>query len=213
MIAYSSCCSIQIYFLPNFFATTLVVQLHKKGSKTISHSLLLAKMIFASSFSGFCVGCVVFSGILQKGILMSVHIFEGIVNLKFHSLSVCRSFAIPSSFLYGAMTFFFILTCSILNVYCFSFITQKYISSMQFFQFELAHLHFSLSRVILLIIEKYFLIILKTGIEDFRSQQMYIDAFFLAILFNSHIHNSSHVSYSSSYSFFLFCDCSPLFTM
>jgi hypothetical protein len=82
----------------------------------MSHLLLLANIIFAISFSGFCVGCVVFSGMLQKGMLISVQTLDGIVNLKFQSFSSAQSLASQSSVLYGAITFLLIFTSSILNV-------------------------------------------------------------------------------------------------
>ena len=41
---------------PSFFATTEVVPEPRKGSKTTASADVLARMTFASSFSGFCVG-------------------------------------------------------------------------------------------------------------------------------------------------------------
>ena len=66
-------------------------------------------MIFAKSFSGFCVGCVVFSGIDQNGTVRSVHKFDGCVSRKFPSEDFSQSFGAPFS-VYGARTLRFVLT-------------------------------------------------------------------------------------------------------
>lgn len=42
--------------VPSFFAATEVVPEPEKGSSTTSCSFVLARIILASSFSGFCVG-------------------------------------------------------------------------------------------------------------------------------------------------------------
>ena len=48
-----------------------------KGSKTTSPGRDEARISLAYNFSGFCVGWSVFSGIDQKGMLMSSQKFEG----------------------------------------------------------------------------------------------------------------------------------------
>ena len=48
-------------------AVTLVVPEPRKGSSTVSPGEELARISFASSFSGFCVGWAVFSAIDQNG--------------------------------------------------------------------------------------------------------------------------------------------------
>ena len=66
----------------NFLATTAVVPEPEKGSKIKSFSRVEARIIFARSFSGFCVGCSVFSGIDQNGTVKSVHKFDGVSQPK-----------------------------------------------------------------------------------------------------------------------------------
>src|SRR3989338_11972 len=53
---YCSSISIPTYLRPSFLATTDVVPEPKNGSKTTSFGLELAKITFATNFSGFCVG-------------------------------------------------------------------------------------------------------------------------------------------------------------
>jgi len=55
------------YERPSFLATTEVVPDPKKGSRITSPGFELARINLAISFSGFCVGWSVFSGIDQKG--------------------------------------------------------------------------------------------------------------------------------------------------
>src|SRR3989344_1941953 len=102
--------SIPTYLRPNLWATTEVVPDPKNGSKTTSFGFELAKIILATSFSGFWVGWSVFSGIDQNGIVMSVQTFEGWVILYFPSPLSSQSFASPFWSLYGAITLRFIFT-------------------------------------------------------------------------------------------------------
>ena len=94
---YSSLISTPIYCLPSFFATTGAVPLPMKGSKIRFPLWDDAKMNLAYSFSGFCVGCSVFSGIDQNGMLMSSQKLEGYVNLKLPSGVSSQSFGFQST--------------------------------------------------------------------------------------------------------------------
>src|SRR5216683_938954 len=92
---YDSSRSIPTYLRPSFLATTEVVPEPKKGSRTTLPGFELARTSLATSFSGFCVGWSVFSGIDQKGTVMSVHRFEGCVNRKLPSDAASQSFGLP----------------------------------------------------------------------------------------------------------------------
>src|SRR5215204_5424171 len=130
---------------PSFAAATAVVPLPANGSKIKSFSLVEAKMIFARSFSGFCVGWSVFSGIDQKGTVKSVQRFDGCVSRKFPSPDFSQSFGAPFS-VYGASTRRLILTASVLNVKS-SETVKNQMSSEEFFQFARAPRPFSRSQV------------------------------------------------------------------
>ena len=84
---YSVFRSMPRYLLPSFFATTEVAPEPRNGSSTISPGFELAKITLARSFSGFCVGWSVFSGMDQKGTVRSVQMFDGWVRRKSPSLT------------------------------------------------------------------------------------------------------------------------------
>ena len=122
----------------------------------------------ASSFSDFCVGCAVFSGMDQYGIEMSSQKFEGQVFLKFPLSVSSQSLGLPST-LYGAMTFLRILTSSILKVYDFELVAN-HMSSIPFFQFRSAPRPFSRCQVIRFRTVKYFFRTFSTAELDCQSQ-------------------------------------------
>ena len=89
---------------PSFFATTRDEPAPANGSKTRAPRFVLARISLASSFSGFCVGWSVFSGIDQKGTVISFHRFDGCVTRKRPRGVACQSFGAPVESVYGAMT-------------------------------------------------------------------------------------------------------------
>ena len=108
---YSCSCSIMMNLRSSFLATTPVVPEPEKGSSTMSPFFEEARITFASSFSGFWVGWGVFSGMDQKGIVMSVHIFDGWVCRNLPSLVSFQSLGLPSM-RYGAIMLFLSFTDS-----------------------------------------------------------------------------------------------------
>ena len=79
------------------FAVTAVVPEPPKGSKTKSFLSELAKISFAMSFSGFCVGCAVFSLIDQNGTVISSQKFDGQVSLVLPFSPSFQSLGLPFS--------------------------------------------------------------------------------------------------------------------
>ena len=132
---------------PSFFAVTAVVPLPENGSNTTSPGSVEARMSFAASFSGFCAGWSVFSGIDQNGTEMSSQKFEAPVRRNFPPDSSLQSFGMPFS-RYGAITLRFMRTASAWKIAASSGGATAYqMSSQAFFQLVSAARPFSRCQV------------------------------------------------------------------
>ena len=107
----------------------------------------LASTSLAISFSGFCVGWSVFSGIDQNGTEMSVQRLDGWVRRKSPAVVRCQSLGRPFAVVYGATTRRFIFTASTLKVKSRDTVKNQMSSSEQFFQLRAAPRPFSRSQM------------------------------------------------------------------
>ena len=99
----------------SFLAVTMLLPTPIKGSKTNAPSFVLARISFAISFSGFCVGWSVFSGIDQKGTVISFQRFDGCVMRYWPVDVLSQSLGMPLLSVYGARTLRFNFTFSTLK--------------------------------------------------------------------------------------------------